>query len=553
MSLEKLISEIAASHPVATRAQRVTGVTHRVGEAKQTAERAEQSAASAKERVGAVEETLEGAGVIGDDGVPPGYPTVTAEAFFHQVDLYWSDPPASDAVAGSLVRIRPENEASRIVSRPSHSATIKNLPHKPHTFEVLLFDKWGRESRWSDPVSATPMLTAAEEIDLGEIAMLGRLRGLLPDTNLATITDATKLADELVSSGKIAPGAVTGPKLPDGVINGPKLAASAVEADKIAANAVTAPKILSDQIQTRHITAGAVTASVMAAQDAAAFNLWAQNAMIRNAAIQSISADKITAGQMTAGRITLAGGGALKAGEVTLNASGVTLPGLSYPGDALFDTQYQQYTISESSGKAKLYFKRPYDAGSAFAGFLQGESGNQARGMAFLAGIDQPQDWDHNANAMVRVGSYRPSDQAPSFIETYGAYANHAGRWYNVVQATEGFAELKAIGNDAVVTSHTHDVDLLANNGVINCGAPLRPDYVGNAGSIAPGSWLQWTHGFGRKPDLAMAWNNGAGGAGDWRPMPGPAGTVYINWCDAQAIRVANDGSSRQTVGVVCY
>lgn len=47
MSLEKLIEEIATSHPVATRAQRVTGITHRVGDAKNTAEAAADSAANA--------------------------------------------------------------------------------------------------------------------------------------------------------------------------------------------------------------------------------------------------------------------------------------------------------------------------------------------------------------------------------------------------------------------------------------------------------------------------------------------------------------------------
>lgn len=62
MSLEALITEIATSHPVATRANRVTGITHRVGEARQTAVRAEQSATKANEDVLEAAQTAQQAG-----------------------------------------------------------------------------------------------------------------------------------------------------------------------------------------------------------------------------------------------------------------------------------------------------------------------------------------------------------------------------------------------------------------------------------------------------------------------------------------------------------
>lgn len=535
----------------------------------QDVRRSRESAATAKERVGAVEQTIESSGLRGDDGIPPGYPTVTAESFFHQVDLYWPRPPASDEVAGSLVRIRPEDESSRIVSRPSHSATIKNLPHKPHTFEVLLFDKWGRESLWSDPVTATPMLTAAEEIDLSEIAMLGRLRGLLPDTNLATITDATKLADELVSSGKIAPGAVTGPKLPDGVINGPKLAASAVEADKIAANAVTAPKILSDQIQTRHITAGAVTASVMAAQDAAAFNLWAQNAMIRSAAIQSVKADQITAGTITAGQITLAGAGSLKAGQTMLDASGMTLAPLS---DFGYTDRDRDYKITSTSGKQALYWvTKPTSApaGGVNAAVLQGEAGEFIRGMAYLAGIQQPDDFAHRGNATVRAMSYRPQDDAASYVEARAAvvdidsrdratvYASGSGSWAiigarvsesaDIVGPLSGsvecYSDVARVGGGLVQINGKCEVDEFQADRLI-------PAYDGAVGSAPAGGWVQWTHGLGRIPHLALGWLHM--GNGQLRPLTNSGGTS-VGFVDATRIRLLNDTGSSQNMSCTVY
>ena len=66
-------------------------------------------------------------------------------------------------------------------------------------------------------------------LDVGEMALLGRLQGEMPNRNIATLEDATKLGD------------------------------------------------------------GVVLARAMAAQDAAAFNLWAENAMIRNAKIADLS------------------------------------------------------------------------------------------------------------------------------------------------------------------------------------------------------------------------------------------------------------------------
>lgn len=204
-----------------------------------------------------------------DDGTAPVAPTaVAATPFYHQMDLSWSEPPSADHVLKSFVRIREggllANE--KIVEGGRIASVIKDLPATSHTFEVQLEDRWGMRSGWSTALTKTPLLTAAESIDIGALAMLGRIQGLLPNTNLAKIEDATKLGS------------------------------------------------------------GIVLAKAMAVQDAAAFNLWAQNAMIQSAKISSLSVDKLVAGTFTAGNIILAGGGQIRGGGTWMDSSGIRLP-----------------------------------------------------------------------------------------------------------------------------------------------------------------------------------------------------------------------------------
>lgn len=531
---------------------------------------AREGVATAKERIATVESSVSSGGLV-DDGHPPARPVVSASAFFHQVDLWWARPPATEGVRSSLVRVRPEDEGSYILTRGPIEATIKNLEAKPHTFEVALVDHFGRESLWSDPVSATPLLTAAEQIDLTELAMAGRLQGLLPELNLSTITDATKLADELISSGKIAPGAITGPKLPDGVVSGPKiddsaitapkLAANSVEAEKVAAGAITTPKmaagsvvadkiganavitekLASDTIQTRHITAGAVTASVMAAQDAAAFNLWAQNAMIRSAAIQELVADKIVGGQFTAGTIDIVGGGMVRAGETELSSSGVKLGVLS--GEE-YVSENQHYKITSKTNQHSLYFRHPTTESPAHASVLQTDSTSSTPGMTVIAGMAEANDWDHNANAMLRVGSYNPSTEYPSFAFLRGANVASDGRWYAVLRASEGFAKLESLTDGAIVRGK--HVELDAAQKLMLYGT-LTPPFIGNPGTVSANSWAEWTHNFGTYPTLTCAfWHMGNG---QFRPLPtsGTAG-AFIDFVSASRVRITNNSAQALTV-----
>lgn len=95
---------------------------------------------------------------------------------------------------------------------------------------------------------ADPALPTKYDFDLAELSLLGRLQGLLPNANLATIADATKLGDDVV------------------------------------------------------------LARAMAVQDAAAFNLWASTAMIGTAYVKDLAADKIRSGIIQAGVAIVAGG-----------------------------------------------------------------------------------------------------------------------------------------------------------------------------------------------------------------------------------------------------
>ena len=241
-------------------ADRSAAKSQKVREANETAVAVGQEAA-------ALRNDVSGLPFPPNDGAPPAAPAgLTASVSPHTVDLLWDIPPQDDYVAYSLVTVTPQGEAAYVERKGAFVAGMTDLASKPHTFSVKFVDYWGLVSAASATVTATPMLTAAETVDLGELAMLERLNGLLPNANLATLTDATKLGT------------------------------------------------------------GVVLARAMAVQDAAAFNLWASNAMIRSAAIESLVADKITAGTITAGTIALAGSGRVTAGPgVSLNSTGLTL------------------------------------------------------------------------------------------------------------------------------------------------------------------------------------------------------------------------------------
>ena len=197
-------------------------------------------------------------------------------------------------------------------------------------------------------------------LDIGRMATLSRLQGALPNANLATIEDATKLADKLVKSSK----------LDDLAVSAQKLANYAVGPGKVDDNAITSRAIAANAVVANAIAADAVLARSIASQDSASFNLWAQNAMIQSAKIAALTVDKLMAGTFTAGDIILAGGGRLRGGGTWMDSSGIRMPFIGGNYDAAVNADYK---ITGPDNREAIAFFRT-------SGLAQNYQGVQIRG-----------------------------------------------------------------------------------------------------------------------------------------------------------------------------
>lgn len=138
MSLEKLITEIASSHPVAVRAQRVTGITHRVGEVKQVANAAVDSAdlanAEASRANAAVLDAAQAAQEAGEDARQAGADVVEtirrieAGELQSYIDLtsYISQGKLAGQISGVYIEDLAVSRA-KIADAAINSAKIANL------------------------------------------------------------------------------------------------------------------------------------------------------------------------------------------------------------------------------------------------------------------------------------------------------------------------------------------------------------------------------------------------------------------------------------------
>lgn len=232
-----------------------------------------------------------------DDGEPPGTPqNVEVVPLTHGLAVSWDMPPAEDRVKLAKIRVTPIPGSPVIYDSTTLIDTpVMNLdPELSYTVEVSFIDAYSAQGGWCAPITEQPNRLVAEEVDLEGLSLLERLQGLLPNANLATIEDATKLGS------------------------------------------------------------GVVTAQAMAVQDAVAINLWVQNAAIQSAKIAQLSADKITTGTLIAADILLSSTGTIKAGDHTrLDAGGITL-GLHTSFDT--STAAQSYKVSGEGGIGSLMF-----------------------------------------------------------------------------------------------------------------------------------------------------------------------------------------------------
>jgi hypothetical protein len=228
---------------------------------------------------------------IVDDGVPPSAPAnVTAVPILSGLAIGWDQPDPEERVKAAEVRVTPTAGGLTVTVRATSSTghTFLDLVGgTQYAIEARVIDAFGVTSSWSTPINATALTSAIDEIDLTELAILGRLQGLLPNANLGTIEDATKLGT------------------------------------------------------------GVVTAAAMAAGDAAFMTAWIDSAAIQSAMIAELVADKIVGGTISttdifvASVLEIASGGVLKAGTgTTIDNGGMTLaPGPDYNTPAFNTSQ----------------------------------------------------------------------------------------------------------------------------------------------------------------------------------------------------------------------
>lgn len=298
-------------------------------------------------------------------------------------------------------------------------------------------------------------------LDIGEMALLNRLNGELPNRNLATLQDATKIGD------------------------------------------------------------GVVAARTLISQDAASFNLWAQNAMIRSAKIETLAVDKLAAGTFTAGQIILAGVGALKAGQIMLDAGGVTMPALS---NWTVASASRDYKITSTNELAAIGFFNDSNATAQGAGIRADGNGPTRTGVILLnATQDQTRDVYDASSAWVHVNAQRG---VSSRSHVYMGQDLVVERDVNI----KGFAMIDG------------RVDI---NGVLNPNAGIDPTRYCRAETVpANGGWYQWEHGH---PSSAVWPHFQVAVGSDWQPIE-YVPNLYVAFVGPNNVRVQNDRQTSELV-----
>lgn len=136
---------------------------------------------------------------------------------------------------------------------------------------------------------------ASGAIDLGGT----KITGLLQNTNLAQITDATKIADSLISNTKLANLAVDAAKLADSAVTSTKIANAAVGTAAIQNAAITNALIANAAVGTAQIQNAAITSALIGT--AAVGSAAIQDAAITNAKIANLAVDSAKIADLAVG------------------------------------------------------------------------------------------------------------------------------------------------------------------------------------------------------------------------------------------------------------
>lgn len=136
---------------------------------------------------------------------------------------------------------------------------------------------------------------ASGAIDLGGT----KITGLLQNTNLAQITDATKIADSLIGNTKLANLAVDAAKLADSAVTSTKIANAAVGTAAIQNAAITNALIANAAIGSAQIQDAAIIAAKIGT--AAVGSAAIQDAAITNAKIANLAVDSAKIADLAVG------------------------------------------------------------------------------------------------------------------------------------------------------------------------------------------------------------------------------------------------------------
>ena len=152
----------------------------------------------------------------------------------------------------------------------TNSFTYQTTAGVTSYFKVASIDYSGNVSDYSAYTSATTALVVAVDIASstitatqianGSIDLGGtKITGLLANTNLGQITDATKIADSLIGNAKLAALAVDATKLADSAVTSTKIANAAVGTAAIANAAITNALIANLAVGSAQIADAAIT------------------------------------------------------------------------------------------------------------------------------------------------------------------------------------------------------------------------------------------------------------------------------------------------------
>lgn len=431
-----------------------------------------------------------------NDGIPPAAPQnlVVTPVPFRELDATWDTPPDVGQVVGSVMEITPFGGSAHEVQGTALFAFETGLAGGvSHSIRVKLVDRWGLESAWSAAVSATPMLTAAEQIDIDALAILGRINGLLPNANLATIQDATKLGT------------------------------------------------------------GIVTAAAMAAGDAAFMNAWIQNAAISSAKIANLVADKITTGTLSAATITLSLSGKLVAGATTFSATGIDLGVTANIADI---PSADQTIANAGTAFSSLHFFDQRATAGIRGAVLRGDGDGSNRGHIQLAATRylNGNTYDGNQSAAVdvkgRSTTFLAEDPAVAIwpyldVQKGGATFVGAGG----INSNGSITATGSLQTGADITAG----DWIWSQGSIFYDGILTPNMVCAQTAITGGSTVTWTHNFFAYPGICAAWQSL--GSGQLKPLPA-GGTdfgVYVDWMTTTQLRIRNNEGATWACGANLY